>query len=183
MALFFAAFAANSFGLLYVCLILPESLKSSKAPSASMASTPASEREPQRGFRQMIKHSVEPLLLLAPRKEEVWKRGRRTWRWNFDLTLLGTAVFCAYLTVVSALCRSEARPNFSTVSITQGVMPNKYLYAEHMFGWTAVEVSFVSRSINYVTTNGNRFQLGEYISIAAACRGLWLIVLLPRMLK
>lgn len=100
LALFFAAVAANTFGLLYVGSILPESLESSKLSSATASDS--RQITSRRGLRQVIKRSLEPLLLLAPRKEEVVRNGRRTWRWNLDLTLLGIAVFCGYLTNVSA---------------------------------------------------------------------------------
>ena len=76
--------------MLYISLVLPDSLRVRASPPAVevTASSESGARTPK--WRQLFKRLTEPILLLAPHRTS-------SGHWNFDLTILGAALFANYL--------------------------------------------------------------------------------------
>lgn len=144
IGLFYIAVAANSVALLYLPALLPESrfketpaspranttTLPDEAPAAGSSSSssvvvtpPSTSPKPGARWWSGAFSIFHPLGLLGPRRNHLRDGHPRVPEWDVDLTLLAVASFCSFLLA--------------------GFAPNKYLYAEHVFGWDAAQVCLI----------------------------------------
>lgn len=128
LALFYIGVGVNALNVLYVWLVLPESLSlearagfkqirdakkslriernndTNTASTSDVPDTPDQLVKPGLPWRERMRKTfkfVAPLGLLAPRKNDLGDGRRGTSKWDFDLTFLGLALWCSYLCNVS----------------------------------------------------------------------------------
>ncbi|KAF8333023.1 major facilitator superfamily domain-containing protein [Cantharellus anzutake] len=170
--IFYLALATNMINLLYVLLILPESVSSEDQDFARKQRAKVERRQavtseiadtlliPKRLFwklKRQLREVLAPLAVLLPRRNDYLdmngsesylnfgsKPYASIWRWDFDLTFIGLAFWCNFLNM--------------------GVYPNKYLYVEHIFNWKTEKI-------------------GYYVTVSSALRSLWLVVFLPTIIQ
>ncbi|KAI0303849.1 major facilitator superfamily domain-containing protein [Multifurca ochricompacta] len=136
-AVFWAAILCSTINFLSAVLVIPESLDKARQRAAQKGEgpTPVAQRKP--GIKKRL---LGPLSIFAPRRLMVNGRMRKDW----SMSWLAIAVFGLFL--------------------ASGVFQIKYLYAEHVFGWGAV-------------------QLGYYISFVSGVRALYTLLLMPFLLS
>ncbi|KAF8333638.1 uncharacterized protein EI90DRAFT_3052627 [Cantharellus anzutake] len=147
---FYLALFSNLIVLIYVTFALPESLDPEEKERLRIGREARKKKESaqwmtelsqyprdhyycylrlRRSLRKVFRF-LAPLSVLAPRvspeyggsDESGIPRRKPFWRWDWDLTLIGIALWCAYLSM--------------------GIFPNKYLYAEHVYNWTPEELGY-----------------------------------------
>lgn len=84
---------------------------------------------------------MKPLCLLGPRRNTLGEGNVKASVWDLDLTLLAIASFCGFLLNVSPVS-IFGRPARLILHSPQGMAPNKYMYAEHLFEWDATQVTY-----------------------------------------
>ncbi|KAF8309697.1 major facilitator superfamily-domain-containing protein [Cantharellus anzutake] len=152
---FYLALFSNLIVLIYVTFALPESLDPEEKERLRIGREARKKKESaqwmtelsqyprdhsyyylrlRRSLRKVFRF-LAPLSVLAPRvspeyggsDESGIPRRKPFWRWDWDLTLIGIALWCAYLSM--------------------GIFPNKYLYAEHVYNWTPEELGYYIMSV------------------------------------
>lgn len=124
--------------LTFVSIILPESLR--QISLEERENTPSLERDPKEPILRRLYSRLErfsivmmsPITLFAPRPSPGGSSKK-----NYNLTFLGVGLFTYLISIVSP---SLFLITVDAHSILQGVYQIKYLYAKHVYSWTAVEV-------------------------------------------
>lgn len=138
---FWVAICCNAVNLLLVAFVFPESLSEEKKRAAREKNAAKKATDVAAGksggmigfFRDFLK----PLAIFLPKKSEL--PGGKT-RTNWDLTFLACALFGYFLST--------------------GIWQIKYLYAGHVYGWGAEQLSY-------------------YISFAGGARAVNLLLIMP----
>jgi hypothetical protein len=166
-AAFWAAILFSTVNLILSLLVIPESLDKVKQKAAQKAGAPV----PPMQNKSSLKEKLLPLTVFAPRRTVVNGRMRKDW----SMLWLASAVFLLFLAGVrnwSVLKILKSNTRFS-----QGVFQIKYLYAEHVFGWNAEQVSAFRQIAKMCPLTAT--QLGYYISLVSAVRALHMLLLMP----
>ncbi|THH21256.1 hypothetical protein EW146_g240 [Bondarzewia mesenterica] len=169
---FWVAIACSFVNLLLSAFVFPESLGKAKLKAAQKASTSSTsapdtgavskdDKKQREGLLGLIEGFFSPLAIFAPRKRNMGidsLHQRRDW----SLTWLAFSLFGYMLAMVSLLIDYKKK-EFGDKSLTvvkQGVFQLKYLYAEHVFGWGAEQLSY-------------------YISFVGGARAVHLLFVMP----
>ena len=127
MAVFYVAVAANVLNLLFVCLLLPESLtaearaslkqvrdakkilrqeRNAAATTSEAGALDESHRKNNTLWRERMRKVLKfiaPLAIFSPHKNKLGGGRRGTAKWDWDLTFLGLALWLSYLCNVSGV--------------------------------------------------------------------------------
>ncbi|KAH9960045.1 major facilitator superfamily domain-containing protein [Lactifluus volemus] len=112
-AVFWAAILCCTMNLILILLVIPESLHEAGQRAAQNGDPPVVLNKPT-----LKKRLLGPLAMFAPRKRLINGRLQKDW----SMSWLATAMFALLL--------------------ASGVFPVKFLYAGHVFGWSAEELSY-----------------------------------------
>ncbi|KAI0059215.1 MFS general substrate transporter [Artomyces pyxidatus] len=142
---FWAAIMCSLLNFLLAVLVLPESLDKARQRAAQKVrdgdeQPPSVQRVGKRrgGVKGLLRKLFGPLAIFAPRRRLLADGSRRKKDWS--LTLLACALF-GYM-------------------LSTGLFQIKYMYAEHVFGWSAEQLSY-------------------YISWVGGARALHLLFVMP----
>ena len=175
LSLFCLALLSNSVALVYVTFILPESLDSEERERLRMGREARMKKRAECSGSRMVEASrrfyvqypgqlfrwlqiffkfLAPLAVLAPKKtgalnpnEATGIRRKSFWRWDWDLTLIGLALWCGYLSMVRTWqsVRSNAI-TYATMDLRVSTRINTCLQSMSMVGHQ-------SRYVNRLTVN------------------------------
>ncbi|KAH9972761.1 major facilitator superfamily domain-containing protein [Lactifluus volemus] len=120
-AVFWAAILCCAINFLLILLVIPESLEKARLRAAQKEDSPVVLNKPT-----LKKRLLGPLAIFVPRKRLINGHLQKDW----SMSWLATAVFALLL--------------------ANGVYPVKYLYAGHVFGWSAEELSYYITCVSCV---------------------------------
>lgn len=133
---FYLSISLLAITLVYLVFICPESREPSAQPlSALSVNDTTFKSDPFLVIRQYANKFFTavliPIAMFAPHSLP-GKPNKK----NYNITLLGLGLFLYVISTVSSSFFSKVVPDFSF----QGVYTSKYLYAQHVYEWTATQV-------------------------------------------
>jgi MFS family permease len=150
-SVFWVGIIFSGINFLFMLFVFPESLPAEKRMLAA-------EEESSTDNKPSAIHSLlSPLAVFLPVRVDIGS-GRRKKDWS--LTFLALALFGYMLSTVCLLFICAYTPQTHHPHSVKGLFQIKFLYATHMYGWGAEQLSY-------------------YISFIGVAMAVWLLVVLP----